>query len=137
MIKTILLLLFLGFVFAATAGLAWYFVARSDSPLSAYSADRVAPTPTPSPSTATTLPLSITTPISGAVVTSSTVTIRGTTVPRADVSINDIDLQADASGNFLQRVEIDEGENVFDIVATSESGDISEIELTVTGDLSR
>jgi hypothetical protein len=47
------------------------------------------------------------------------------------VSINGELVEADANGNFSLRVALDEGANVFDIIATDEEGNEATLELIV------
>lgn len=76
--------------------------------------------------------LNIISPQDGAVVTSASVTASGKTVPKADVIINDIELKANAQGNFSTTIILDEGENTITVVANDENGNFAEKEITVT-----
>lgn len=58
-------------------------------------------------------------------------TIRGQTLPDAVVSINGALVEVDANGNFSLRVTLDEGANVFDIIATDEEANEVTLELIV------
>lgn len=76
--------------------------------------------------------LTISSPANGATVTSPTVTVRGKTVPKADVSVNDKDVVADANGNFSAIITLDDGENTIVVVASDANGNNTEKELAVT-----
>lgn len=97
-------------------------------------------TPSPAPSsssappatyTAPALPLTILAPKNNATVNTASVTVTGKTNPGASVIINDIEMKADAAGNFSRTLALDEGENYVSIVAYTESGDVSETQLLV------
>ncbi len=77
-------------------------------------------------------PLTIISPISGTIVTTSSVIISGKTLPKADVSVGDKDLVADAKGNFSTTVTLEEGENYIAVEATGDDGNFAEQELLVT-----
>lgn len=78
------------------------------------------------------LVLEVISPMNGEMLTSSIVTVRGRTVANAEVLINDKDTKADAQGNFLTTLNLDEGENIINIVANDSEGKSAEKELTVT-----
>ena len=78
--------------------------------------------------------LTVTSPANNATVTSGTVTVRGKTVPNADVFVNDTETKADASGNFSAFVTLDEGENSIIIVANDANGNTAEQEIMVTSE---
>lgn len=75
--------------------------------------------------------LSVSTPLDGATVTTTTVTVRGMTAPRADVFINELEIRADAAGNFSGTLTLDEGENFITVMVNDESGNVAEKYLTV------
>jgi hypothetical protein len=75
--------------------------------------------------------LTIGEPADQSIVRTSPVTIRGQTLPDAVVSINGELVEADANGNFSQGVALDEGTNVFDIIATDEGGNEATLEFIV------
>lgn len=77
------------------------------------------------------LPLTVISPQDTSVVSSPTLSLRGQTAPGADVAVNDLDLKADANGNFSTTLTLDEGENYILIVASSENG-AAEWQATVT-----
>ena len=89
-----------------------------------------APTPPPSPTPASPL-LTIVEPVDESVVEVSTITIRGQTLADAVVSVNGELVDVDSNGNFSLRVTLDEGPNVFDIIATDEEGNEVTSELIV------
>lgn len=94
-------------------------------------------TPTPEPTIDTTvqkLTLTVTSPLDGAVVKAGTVTVKGTTAPKAEVSVNDVDTKADAQGNFSAVVKLDEGQNYVVVVAVGEDGEFAKLELVVTSE---
>lgn len=64
--------------------------------------------------------------------TSQTITVKGKTVPNAEVSVNDKDLKADSNGIFSVAIQLDQGENTIDIVANDENGNHAEKEITVS-----
>ncbi len=88
--------------------------------------------PDTTPAAVTPMTLSITSPTNGSTVTSSSVSVRGRTVPKADVFVNELEGKADASGNFAISVTLDEGENYFVVLANDEFGNAAEAELTVS-----
>lgn len=98
--------------------------------------------PTQTPNTAPTatninphnsnITLNISQPQDGSVVNTPTIKIAGTTVPNADVSINDQDLTADNEGKFMTSVTLEEGDNYIDIVANDQNGQSNQKELLIT-----
>jgi hypothetical protein len=78
------------------------------------------------------LSLSISEPADQSVVDVNTVTIRGKTLADAVVSINGGPVVVDSKGNFLLPVTLEEGPNVFDIIATDEAGDEEAAQLIVS-----
>lgn len=79
--------------------------------------------------------LNILEPKDGLVTNSESIVVRGVTTPFADVFINDVELQADAQGNFQTSITLDEGENIIAIAANNEEGKVAEKEITVTLEL--
>ena len=59
------------------------------------------------------------------------VTLRGQMLVGADVSINGDLVNVDANGNFSFQVALEEGPNVFDLIATDEGGNEATLEFTV------
>jgi len=76
--------------------------------------------------------LSITSPANNATVTTATVTVRGKTVPNADVFVNDAQTKSDASGNFSASVTLDEGANPIVVVANDANGNSAEQDFQIT-----
>jgi hypothetical protein len=70
--------------------------------------------------------LTITSPLNGATLNSTTVNISGKTSPRADVFVNDKETKADAQGNFSLKIELEEGQNSLVVIANDESGNVVE-----------
>ena len=78
------------------------------------------------------IPLVVTTPPNGVVVTTSTTTVSGITTPKAEVTVNDIDLLADSKGIFNTKITLDEGDNIILLTAVDSMGNSIEQEVTVT-----
>jgi hypothetical protein len=90
-------------------------------------------TPTPNPvSKANEIKLNVIEPANNAVVTSSSLTVKGITSPKAEVSVNDKDVIAGSDGSFTATISLDEGDNYIAIVATDTDGNAAETELNVT-----
>ncbi|MEK7127139.1 MAG: hypothetical protein AAB838_00245 [Patescibacteria group bacterium] len=68
----------------------------------------------------------------GSIVKTNKVIIKGVTIPKAEVFINDLELVADAKGNFSGTITLEEGDNPISIIAVDENGNSSEEEITVT-----
>jgi hypothetical protein len=79
-----------------------------------------------------TISLTVTQPTNGLVTASSTILVKGITLPYADVAVNDSDLKADNSGAFSVSIKLDEGDNVIAIIANDDQGNVAEKEITVT-----
>jgi len=79
----------------------------------------------------TEVPLVVLTPKDKAVVKTSFVKVTGQTVPNADVAINELNLKADAKGNFSANLTLYEGDNPIIISAFDADGNTSEQEITV------
>lgn len=79
--------------------------------------------------------LTISEPSNNATVSTSTITVKGRTVANADVSVNEKDVKADAQGNFLTTISLDEGENIISILAVDQLGNFVEQDLLMTLDL--
>lgn len=75
--------------------------------------------------------LEVSFPINGATFTSPTISVKGTTLPYAEIFINDVEAKADSSGNFSVNLTLEEGENLIYILANDSSGNFIEKELTV------
>ena len=77
------------------------------------------------------LSLTVISPINGQTVTTSQITVTGKTTPKAEIFINDLELSADANGNFSQALSLEEGENYILIVANDTGGNFAEKELSI------
>lgn len=75
--------------------------------------------------------LTITAPASGSTTANASIVVKGKTIPRAEVFINEYSLKADNAGNFAYTVSLDEGENIIIVVANDENGNLAEAELIV------
>jgi Tfp pilus assembly protein PilX len=78
--------------------------------------------------------VTLTAPANGSTVNVSTVTVRGKTLPKAEVYVNDTYTTAGADGTFSVGISLDEGENPIIVVANDSDGNMAEAELTVTYD---
>lgn len=76
--------------------------------------------------------LNITSPTDKIVVNTPTIKISGTTLPGAEVAINEQDIKADANGAFSTSLTLDEGENPIVIDAFDADGNSNSVELTTT-----
>jgi len=76
--------------------------------------------------------LKIITPKNNAVVSSPSLKVTGTTSARAEVFVNDLETQADQSGNFSVTLIVDEGDNYIVVLSHDESGKSAETEFTLT-----
>ena len=76
--------------------------------------------------------LTITDPTNNSTVTTPTLIIKGVTIPKADVFVNDSEVTADVQGKFTVQVTLDEGENTLVVTANDANGNYSEQDLTVT-----
>ena len=65
-------------------------------------------------------------------VSSSSLSIKGTTVEAADVFINEKETKADKDGNFSVNITLEEGENILTIIMNDSLGNYIEKQLTVT-----
>ncbi len=127
----------------ATGGYLFYQASQSQIPNPTKPLNQI-PVPTPArpvvspivsvtpPAPRNQIPLTITSPIDGASVTAPTITVAGTTVPNADVSVNEKDLTADATGRFSTAIALEEGDNPILVAASDDNGNASEVELTIT-----
>jgi hypothetical protein len=75
--------------------------------------------------------LTMSSPVSGATVSTSTIAVSGKTAPNAEVFVNESETRADASGNFSVQMSLDEGDNYIIVVANDADGNAAEAELTV------
>jgi hypothetical protein len=69
--------------------------------------------------------------------TTAIVTVKGQTQPGILVNVNDQVSSADPSGNFNIPVNLDDGLNVLDIIATDDNGNQGEVVLMIMADLSQ
>lgn len=76
--------------------------------------------------------LTVSAPAQNAVVRSASLTVRGKTAAHAEVFVNDEEAVADASGNFVVTLTLEEGENPIIIVVTDEVGNTAQAEMLVT-----
>lgn len=76
--------------------------------------------------------LDISQPKDRAVVNTPTIKVIGTTVPGADVSVNNQDLTADTQGKFMAAVTLEDGDNYIDITVNDQSGQSAQKEIMVT-----
>ncbi len=81
--------------------------------------------------TSNNLRLTVTSPKDGQQFTSSSATIVGETEPNADVSVNDKEIKANASGKFQTTITLDDGDNPIYIFASNQNGDFAEWQATV------
>ncbi len=93
--------------------------------------------PPTTPATTTSSPagqllLTITSPADGAVVGVANVTITGQTAPNATVSVNGDIVDTDASGKFSAPVTLEEGPNVFDVIATDPDGNEASTQIVIS-----
>lgn len=84
------------------------------------------------PPTVGTMTLTVTSPANGATVTNASLTVSGKTAPRAEISVNDKETRADASGNFSAIITLDEGENTVMVIANDADGNVAEKQISVT-----
>lgn len=91
----------------------------------------ITPTPTTTPVVQNQIKLVIDNK-DGSIVKTNKVIIKGATVPKAEIFINDLEVKADAVGNFSGAVTLEEGDNPISIVAVDEEGNYSEEEITIT-----
>lgn len=75
--------------------------------------------------------LVITAPKNNTTVSSPTITVKGKTVPKADVFVNEKETTADTTGNFSLSYTLEEGENSILVIANDADGNASEAELTI------
>jgi hypothetical protein len=80
------------------------------------------------------VPLTVTEPADGATLTDPTVAVKGRTVAGAAVKVNDEFDIADAQGNFSIPLDLEDGTNFIDVVASDENGNEGEVLLSVEVD---
>jgi len=86
----------------------------------------ISPTATPEP-----FLLIVTEPEEDSVVSSSPVTVSGSTTPDAIVSVNGESVEVDIDGNFIAEVALEEGPNAIEVVASNLQGDQESVVLAV------
>ena len=86
---------------------------------------------TPSNNMQSSLPLTIMSPTDGSDVNGSSVTVSGHTAQGATINVGDQVTTADSSGNFSLNVNLDDGPNALDVIATNDSGNRGEVDLMV------
>jgi bacillopeptidase F len=101
------------------------------------SVQAVLPTPSPSPEIKSqgNLELNIQSPEDGMTLATPSLTVKGTTISQAEISINNVDTKADLQGNFSGKVTLEEGENQIVVTANDAEGNWAERDLTVTYEL--
>ena len=77
------------------------------------------------------IPLNVSAPVNGTTVSTSSVSIKGTTIPNADVFINEIEMKANNQGQFSASYKLYEGENYLYISVNDQAGNYSEKDLIV------
>ncbi len=78
------------------------------------------------------LSLTVSAPENNSIVAKSSVVVQGTTSPKAEVFINDKELNADSKGNFSTTISLDEGENIISVSTNDVDGNFATQELTIT-----
>jgi len=95
----------------------------SSSPASLQTATARAPTSVPTlKSNVPTLALKVTTPQDESIVNAASITVAGQTIVGAVVSVNGNLVDVDASGKFQTTVQLDEGPNIIEVVASDVTG---------------
>lgn len=89
-------------------------------------------TPTTAAVLSSQINLLISSPISGAEVDSTSISVIGTTGKNVNVIVNEQELISNADGTFKATVLLDEGENYISIVAYDELGNSAEREIMIT-----
>jgi hypothetical protein len=93
----------------------------------------IVPSPVEQPrSMSVPLSLTVLAPRDGSTVSASSLQVRGTTSPRAVVSVNGELANIDQSGSFVVAIPLDEGPNLILVIASDSSGAMIERELVVT-----
>jgi hypothetical protein len=76
--------------------------------------------------------LEVVEPVDGSIVNVDKVEVRGQTVAGAVVSINAEIADVDERGNFAITIELEEGPNIIEVIASDEEGNEARASLTVT-----
>ncbi|OGG06784.1 hypothetical protein A2872_00950 [Candidatus Gottesmanbacteria bacterium RIFCSPHIGHO2_01_FULL_42_12] len=97
----------------------------------------ISPTPTPAmvakkETFERQIKLIVSSPSDGSTVKTNKLSVKGVTMPLAEVFVNDLELKADTLGNFSGTLTLEEGDNPISIIAIDENGNYSEMELTIT-----
>lgn len=87
--------------------------------------------------TSNTLFLTISSPQNKQTIKEANVLIKGKTLPRTQVMVNEFEIISDVNGNFSQSISMDEGENYISVVVYSSEGDAVEKELVIMGEVSQ
>jgi hypothetical protein len=85
-------------------------------------ASPVPPSPPPSEPPPQSFFLEVTEPQDETVVSASPIRVSGSTSPEAQVSMNGQLIDVDGQGNFAAMVELEEGPNVIEVIATDYEG---------------
>ena len=93
-------------------------------------------TPTIAAALSSQINLLISSPISGAEVDSTSISVMGTTGKNVNVIVNEQEITSNTDGTFKATVLLDEGENYISIVAYDELGNSAEREIMVTRTIS-
>lgn len=81
---------------------------------------------------ATGISLIVSSPSNNTTVASSSLQVKGKTVPGAEVFVNDAETKADSNGNFSVTLTLDEGDNYILVVANDTNGNYSEKDIAIT-----
>jgi hypothetical protein len=76
--------------------------------------------------------LEVISPKNGSTFTSSPISVKGSSLPYAEIFINDVETKADSLGNFSVNLTLEEGENMIYVLANDSLGNFLENELAVT-----
>lgn len=76
--------------------------------------------------------LTIISPQDGDTLGSTNATVKGKTVPNADVFVNDQTTKADVNGNFSVNIGLDEGANQITVSANDAEGNATQQDLSVS-----
>jgi hypothetical protein len=79
----------------------------------------------------TQITLTVASPVNGSTATGSQVTVKGKTLPKAEVYANEAEGFADVNGNFSLLVNLDEGSNEIIVTAVDSEGNVAETVVTV------
>jgi hypothetical protein len=85
-----------------------------------------------SPTTPTGISLTVSEPQDNTITDVDTIEVKGHTDPQAVVSVNEEITTVDANGNFTATVNLEEGPNTIEVVASDEEGNQASVNLIVT-----